>query len=106
MQQTVNLYVNALNENDFVLMYEFLHPDCKKEISRTEFVQRANIKCFDTKIESVKFLNSDKSKARVVLNSKMKSMGYTFKNFITTNDWSLYKAKWYIWMNLSKEKMF
>lgn len=103
LQQRVSSYIKALDVNDLSTIYDMIYPDCKKDVDKTEFIQRSNMKYTSSVVDSIEYINDDKTSAMVVLNSSIKTMGYKFQNYKTKNKWIKLNNCWYIWMNLSKE---
>lgn len=101
LNKRVEAYIEALDHNDLVQVYNFLHPDCKRHLDRIQFIQRTNIRYRSVELESIKFLDEDKSNAKVTLKAKLSALGFTFKDFLVKNKWSYYNGDWFVWMDLS-----
>jgi hypothetical protein len=96
LNQRVNTYITARDNNDIETIYSLMSPSYQEKTSKTQFIQKYNIKFSHTVLKNVIFSKNNPNEAKTQLHSTLEIMGFTIQDYKQTVQWIYTKKQWYI----------
>lgn len=84
---------DAKVKDDLETFYDATSPAFKKQLTKMQFIRRANMRIKDYAIQSIEFENDENAVVKVEYTTVY--MGFDFV-FTSSNDWIYHNGKWFV----------